>query len=98
MSKWTEIRDNVTDALRVDDVTEKVKQDVSQTVLNEVLPVVENAADAFCETIKSQSAQESGWCRWRDGIVLPLLLQGAVYVVKVVLQKTINGVAAEGKA
>lgn len=89
MSKWTDVRDNVVDALHVEDVTEDVKQHVTATLLNEVVPVVENAVDSFCTAVKEQSKSESGWCKMRDGVVLPLLMQGGVYVVKLVLSKTV---------
>lgn len=89
MSKWTDVRDNVVDALHVDDVTEDVKQHVTTTLLSEVMPVIENAVDNFCAATKEQSKSESGWCKIRDGVVLPLLLQGGVYVVKLVLSKTV---------
>jgi len=89
MSKWTETRDAIVNALNVQDVTEQVKQQVTAAVLNEVLPVVENAVDNFTATTKAQATQETGWCKVRDAIVLPLVLQGAVYVVKTVLEKTV---------
>ena len=93
MSKWTETRDAIVDALNVQDVTEQVKQDVTAAVLKEVLPIVENAVDSFTETTKAQAAQETGWCKIRDAVVLPLVLQGAVYVVKTVLTKTVTQTA-----
>ena len=93
MSKWTDVRDNVVDALHVDDVTEDVKQHVTSTLLSEVVPVLENAVDSFCAATKEQSKSESGWCKIRDGVVLPLLLQGCVYVVKLVLSKTASQTA-----
>lgn len=89
MSKWTEVRDNIVDALHVEDITEDVKQHVTNTILSEVIPVIENAVDRFCETTKEQSKTESGWCKIRDGVVLPLVMQGGVYVVKLVLSKTV---------
>lgn len=89
MSKWTDVRDNVVDALHVEDVTEDVKQHVTATLLSEVVPVLENAVDSFCAATKEQSKSESGWCKIRDGVVLPLLMQGGVYVVKLVLSKTV---------
>ncbi|WP_288848271.1 hypothetical protein [Mitsuokella jalaludinii] len=88
MSKWTDVRDNVVDALHVDDVTEDVKQHVTSTLLSEVMPVIENAVDNFCAVTKEQSKSESGWCKIRDGVVLPLLMQGGVYVVKLVLSNS----------
>ena len=94
MSKWTDVRDNVVDALHVADVTEDVKQHVTATLLSEVVPVIENAVDSFCSATKEQSKSESGWCKSRDGVVLPLLMQGGVYVVKLVLSKTVSQTAA----
>ena len=87
-------RDNVVDALHVDDVTEDVKQHVTATLLSEVMPVIENAVDNFCAATKEQAKTESGWCKIRDGVVLPLLMQGGVYVVKLVLSKTVEQTAA----
>lgn len=94
MSKWTDVRDNVVDALHVEDVTEDVKQHVTSTLLSEVVPVIENAVDSFCAATKEQAKSESGWCKIRDGVVLPLLMQSGVYVVKLVLSKTVAQTAA----
>lgn len=94
MSKWTEVRDNIVDTLHVEDITEDVKQHVTNTILNEVLPVIENAVDSFCAATKEQAKSESGWCKIRDGVVLPLLMQGGVYVIKLVLSKTVAQTAA----
>ena len=93
MSKWTDVRDNVVDALHVDDVTEDVKQHVTATLLSEVVPVLENAVDSFCAATKEQSKTESGWCKIRDGVVLPLVMQGGVAIIKTVLSKTIKATA-----
>lgn len=89
MSKWTDVRDNIVDALHVDDVTEDVKQHVTSAILSEVVPVAENAVDSFCAATKEQSKSEAGWCKIRDGVVLPLVMQGGIYIIKLVLSKTI---------
>ena len=89
VSKWTDTRDAIVDVLHVDDVTEQVKQQVTAAILKEVLPVIENAVDGFTATTKEQAKDETGWCKIRDGIVLPLLMQGGVYIVKTVLEKTV---------
>lgn len=94
MSKWTDIRDNALDALHVDEVTEEVKQGVTQKILDDVIPVAESAVDAFCAATKEQAKTESGWCKIRDAIVLPLVMQGGVYVVKLVLSKTVKATTA----
>ena len=93
MSKWTEIRDNIVDAIDVKDVTEDVKQRVTAALLAEVLPTIENAVDGFTATTREQAKTETGWCEIRDGIVLPLVMQGAVFVVKTVLEKTVTQTA-----
>ena len=94
MSKWTDVRNNIVDALHVDDVTEDVKQHVTSTILSEVVPVAENAVDSFCTATKEQSKTEAGWCKIRDGIVLPLVMQGSIYIIKLVLSKTAAQTAA----
>lgn len=63
MSKWTDVRDNVVDALRV---TEEVKQHVTNAILSEVVPVIENAVDSFCTATKEQAKTETGWCKIRE--------------------------------
>ena len=93
MSKWTEVRDNVVEALHVDDVTEQVKQNVTNAILTEVVPMVENAVDSFVATTKKQAKTETGWCKVRDGVALPLIMQGLVYAAKTVLAKTTGATA-----
>lgn len=94
MSKWTDVRDGIVDALHVDDVTEDVKQHVTSAILSEVMPVAENAVDSFCAATKEQSKSEAGWCKIRDGVVLPLVMQGGIYIIKLVLSKTVAQTAA----
>lgn len=90
MSKWTDVRDNIVDALHVEDVTEDIKQHVTSTLISEVIPVIENAVDNFCAATREQAKTETGWVKVRDGIVLPLVMEGTVYVVKTVLNKTVT--------
>lgn len=90
MSKWTDVRDNIVDALNVDVVTEDIKQHVTSTLMSEVMPVIENAVDNFCAATREQAKTETGWVKVRDGIVLPLVMEGTVYVVKTVLNKTVT--------
>ena len=90
MSKWTGIRDNIVRELHVDDVTEEIKQRVSASIVSEVLPPTEDAGNKFVTTIQAQAKEERGWCYWRDAIVLPTVMQGAVWLVKMVLTKTLT--------
>lgn len=90
MSKWTEIRDNLVDALHVDKVTEELKQRVTRTILSEGVPMIEQAVDKFVAQIKEQAKAEHGWCYWRDAVVLPSVMQGAVWLIKTVLDKSLT--------
>ena len=90
MSKWTEIRDSIVNALHVDKVTEELKQRVTTAIINEVLPPIEDAVNKFVATIQAQAKEERGWSYWRDAIVLPTVMQGAVWLVKTVLTKTLT--------
>ena len=90
MSKWTDIRDNIVRELHIDNVTEEIKQRVSASIVSEVLPPIEDAVNRFAATIQAQAKEERGWCYWRDAIVLPTVMQGAVWLVKTVLTKTLT--------
>ena len=87
MSKWTDVRDNIVDALNVDVVTDELKDQVTNTLLEQVMPIIENAVDGFSEKVKAQAPHETGWCSVSDGIVLPKLMEWLVFVVKTVLTK-----------
>ena len=95
MSDWVKFRDSVVDALRVDDVTEQVKQNVTAAILKEVLPMIENAVDGFTATTKEQAKDETGWCKLRDGIVLPYVLKAIMYVGKQALERTLANTVKE---
>lgn len=88
MSKWTDIRDGVFNALNTDEVTEELKESITQKILDEVLPAVDDVAGKFIATIEAQAKDETGWNKIRDSIVLPLVINGSIYVIKYVLNKT----------
>lgn len=88
MSKWTDIRDGVFNALNTDEVTEEMKESITQKILDEVLPAVDDVAGKFIATIEAQAKDETGWNKIRDSIVLPLVINGSIYVIKYVLNKT----------
>ena len=90
MSKWTDIRDNIVRELHIDNVTEEIKQRVSASIVSEVLPPIEDAVNKFVATIREQAKEERGWCYWRNAIVLPTVMQGTVWLVKLVLTKTLT--------
>ena len=92
-SKWVPVRDAILDTLKIDKVTEEMKNDVTQWILSEILPAGKKAADEFCAQTKEQAASESGWCKVRDMIVLPFLIQGGIWLIERTLEKTVNATA-----
>lgn len=90
MSKWVEMRDSIVQTLKVDEVTEELKVKVTQSIIDNVFPAIEEAVTNFVAKVREQAPQETGWCRIRDGIVLPLVLEGLVYIAKIVLTKSLD--------
>ena len=90
MSKWTDFRDDIVESLQVEEVTEQVKQNLTKQIVESILPSVKTVADGFTAKIKEQAKAETGWCKIRDMFVLPLVINGIIYVVETVLTKTLE--------
>lgn len=90
MSKWTDFRDDIVESLQVEEVTEQAKQALTKQLVESILPAVKTAADGFTAKIKEQAKAETGWCKIRDMFVLPLVINGVIYVVETVLTKTLE--------
>ena len=93
MSKWTDFRDDIVESLQVEEVTEQVKQNLTKQIVESILPSVKTVADGFTAKIKEQAKAETGWCKIRDMFVLPLVINGVIYVVETVLKKTMEKTA-----
>lgn len=90
MSKWTDFRDDIVESLQVEEVTEQVKQNLTKQIVESILPAIKTAADGFTSKIKEQAKVEHGWCKIRDMLVLPLVIDGLIYVVEMVLTETME--------
>ena len=90
MSTWTDFRDDIVESLQVEEVTEQVKQNLTKQIVESILPSVKTVADGFTAKIKEQAKAETGWCKIRDMFVLPLVINGVIYVVETVLTKTLE--------
>lgn len=93
MSKWTDFRDDIVESLQVEEITEQVKRNLTKQIVESILPAVKTAADGFTAKIKEQAKMETGWCKIRDMLVLPLVINGLIYVVEMVLTKTMEKTA-----
>lgn len=89
MSKWTEVRDGLVSALDVNEVAEAVKDQLTASLINDGMPAIEAVADKFVEQVQTQAASETGWNMIRDKIVLPLFINGAIWVIKFALSKSL---------
>ncbi|WP_288763895.1 hypothetical protein [uncultured Mitsuokella sp.] len=90
MSKWTDIRDSIEQAVSGMQIDEQVKQAVTQKCYDVLLPSLQKLGDGFVASVKAQSADETGWCKVRDAIVLPALIEGGLWLIEMVLKKTIE--------
>lgn len=96
MSKWTDVRDGALDAMKHGalDVVEETKQQFVTNFIEAGVPVVEEYAAQFTAKVKEQSANETGWTKIRDAIVIPFAVQIGLYVGKQILQTVQTQTAA----
>ena len=90
MSKWTEFRDALLDNMRGStlNITEQTKQDFMEQFMEAGMPVVEQYAEKFVETVKKQTELETGWVKIRDSVVIPFGVNVILFVVRQMLEKT----------
>lgn len=92
MSKWTDFRDNMVDAMNLDSVVNDLKGQLVSSLTSDGLPVIEELASTFVEKIQEQAAAETGWNKVRDSIFLPLIIKLGLYMMKVVMERsTVEG-------
>lgn len=85
MSKWTDFRDSMVDAMNLDSVVDDLKDQLVDSLASNGFPVIEELASTFISKIQEQAAAESGWNKIRDSVVLPLVIRVGLYMMKAVL-------------
>lgn len=93
-SKWVDIRDSALEALKLEDVGKGLKNRFVGWVGEEGIEFVQGFVDEIKDECKRDASQEKGWCKIRDTFVVPLLLDGGMFLLKMVIEKA----AAEEKA
>ena len=88
MSNWVDFRDELLSNLHFDKVTEERKEAFSEWLLQGLYPALKESGSKFCDQIKEQAKTESGWCKVRDLIVLPLIINIGLWVIEKSLEKT----------
>ena len=87
MSDWTKIRDSIEDAIKLDGVGKTMKNDFVCWLGNEGIDFAQKFVDRIIDECKTDAPTESGWCKIRDAFVVPIVLNIAMYVLKMVLTK-----------
>lgn len=87
MSKWVEIRNSIEDAIKLDTVGKTMKNDFVDWLGNEGVEFAQKFADKITEECKADAPNESGWCKIRDAVVVPVALNIAMYALKLTLTK-----------
>lgn len=85
MSKWTDFRDSMIDAMNLDSVVNDLKYQLVSSLTSDGEPVIEELATTFIGKIQEQAATEAGWNKIRDSVVLPLVIRLGLYMMKAVL-------------
>lgn len=98
MSKWTDFRDNMVDAMNLDSVVNDLKGQLVSSLTSDGFPVIEDLANTFVEKIQEQAAAETGWNKVRDSIFLPLIIKIGLYMMKTVMERSTTETDAEPKA
>ena len=87
MSKWTDFRDEIEEAIKIADVKKSIKDDFIHWLESEGVELAQKFVDQIIEECKADAPKESGWCRIRDAFVLPAVLNIAMYILQLVLAK-----------
>ena len=82
MSNWTDFRDELLNSLHFDTVTEEMKEAFSAWLLRELYPALKESGTKFVEQTKEQAQKETGWCKVRDLIVLPRIVEIGLWAME----------------
>lgn len=98
MSKWTDFRDDMVDAMNLDSVVNDLKNQLVSSLTSDGFPVIEELATTFIGKIQEQAADESGWNKIRDSVVLPMVIKLGLYMMKAVLAGSAKETTEPAKA
>ena len=93
MSQWTNFRDAIEGEIENVKLDELAKQELTKNLVDNVMPAVDAWVDKLAGGLAEEAKGESGWCKIRDGVVLPIVMDGMVFIVKTVLEKTVSNTA-----
>ena len=71
MSQWTNFRDAIEGEIENVKLDELAKQELTKNLVDNVMPAVDAWVDKLSAGLTEEAKEETGWCKIRDGIVLP---------------------------
>ena len=89
MSQWTNFRDAIEGEIENVKLDELAKQELTKNLVDNVMPAVDAWVDKLAAGLMEEAKGESGWCKIRDGIVLPYVLKAIMYIGKQALERTL---------
>ena len=98
MSQWTNFRDAIEGEIENVKLDELAKQELTKNLVDNVMPAVDAWVDKLAGGLTEEAKGESGWCKIRDGIVLPYVLKAIMYVGKQALERTLANTVKEASA
>ena len=98
MSQWTNFRDAIEGEIENVKLDELAKQELTKNLVDNVMPAVDAWVDKLSAGRTEEAKEETGWCKIRDGIVLPYVLKAIMYVGKQALERTLANTVKEASA
>ena len=95
MSQWTNFRDAIEGEIENVKLYELAKQELTKNLVDNVMPAVDAWVDKLAGGLTEEAKGESGWCKIRDGIVLPYVLKAIMYIGKQALERTLANTVKE---
>lgn len=95
MSQWTNFRDAIEGEIENVKLDELAKQELTKNLVDNVMPAVDAWVDKLAGGLTEEAKGESGWCKIRDGIVLPYVLTAIMYIGKQALERTLANTVKE---
>ena len=86
-SKWVQVRDSLVEAMQVEEVGKELKDRFVGWAETEGIDFIQTFVDGVIDECRKDAEKESGWCKIRDGVILPVALNVGMYILKVVLGK-----------
>lgn len=68
-------------------VTDEAKKAFVAWLLSKAVPAVKDIAGDYVARLKEDAKEESGWNSFRDGVVLPLVIYGGIWLAETALNR-----------